>query len=379
MAQYYLTHHGIKGQKWGIRRFQKKDGSLTPAGKKRYDDSSPSGEKKKSKHRMKLEEKYKAKGMNQAQAEEAAARRIRTEKIIGITAGATVAAASAYVISKNVRERSDRIIKSGTTLQRISRDPNENLDRPFFTAYKKGDTTKYKGLYGNQITRWGGEPHQMKLKADADVKVVSRDKASKVFADLYKNDPEFKDAFRKSNDTMRENDPSPVRKKIKDIAAGKMTDKQLRRQGYDAFNIGLVNHDEDGNKAAKKFYDKLKSMGYDAVEDINDKKYSGYNAKNPVIVFNRKNKISVSEVKKMTNEQIVANMKTVYYKQIGGAAAKAGAALVVGKVGMEKLMSSSLKSLTIKNYKREHPNTQMTDAQIYEMLIKQQKQNAKGR
>ncbi len=31
-----LTHHGIKGQKWGIRRFQKKDGSLTPAGKKRY-------------------------------------------------------------------------------------------------------------------------------------------------------------------------------------------------------------------------------------------------------------------------------------------------------------------------------------------------------
>lgn len=30
-----LTHHGIKGQKWGIRRFQNKDGSLTAAGKKR--------------------------------------------------------------------------------------------------------------------------------------------------------------------------------------------------------------------------------------------------------------------------------------------------------------------------------------------------------
>lgn len=33
-----LTHHGIKGQKWGIRRFQNKNGSLTPAGKKRYAD-----------------------------------------------------------------------------------------------------------------------------------------------------------------------------------------------------------------------------------------------------------------------------------------------------------------------------------------------------
>lgn len=32
---YELSHHGIKGQRWGIRRFQNKDGSLTPAGKKR--------------------------------------------------------------------------------------------------------------------------------------------------------------------------------------------------------------------------------------------------------------------------------------------------------------------------------------------------------
>lgn len=33
-----LYHHGIKGQKWGVRRFQKKDGTLTAAGKKRYSD-----------------------------------------------------------------------------------------------------------------------------------------------------------------------------------------------------------------------------------------------------------------------------------------------------------------------------------------------------
>ena len=32
----YIKHHGIKGQKWGVRRFQNKDGSLTPAGNKRY-------------------------------------------------------------------------------------------------------------------------------------------------------------------------------------------------------------------------------------------------------------------------------------------------------------------------------------------------------
>lgn len=32
----YLAHHGIKGQKWGVRRYQNEDGSLTEEGLKRY-------------------------------------------------------------------------------------------------------------------------------------------------------------------------------------------------------------------------------------------------------------------------------------------------------------------------------------------------------
>lgn len=36
----HLEHHGIKGQKWGVRRFEKAGGGLTPAGKARYNTDS---------------------------------------------------------------------------------------------------------------------------------------------------------------------------------------------------------------------------------------------------------------------------------------------------------------------------------------------------
>lgn len=37
----YLAHHGIKGQKWGVRRFRNKDGSLTPEGYRHYYGDNP--------------------------------------------------------------------------------------------------------------------------------------------------------------------------------------------------------------------------------------------------------------------------------------------------------------------------------------------------
>ena len=54
-----LYHHGIKNMKWGIRRFQNKEGSLTPAGKKRYDKevAKLKAEKKKLRNEISVQKK----------------------------------------------------------------------------------------------------------------------------------------------------------------------------------------------------------------------------------------------------------------------------------------------------------------------------------
>lgn len=48
ISEAYLEHHGIKGMHWGVRRFQREDGSLTSAGKKRkvVNEHKNEGEKK---------------------------------------------------------------------------------------------------------------------------------------------------------------------------------------------------------------------------------------------------------------------------------------------------------------------------------------------
>lgn len=49
-----LLHYGIKGMKWGVRRYQNKDGSLTPKGEARYDRDKRENAAKKKENRIDL-------------------------------------------------------------------------------------------------------------------------------------------------------------------------------------------------------------------------------------------------------------------------------------------------------------------------------------
>lgn len=66
-----LYHHGIIGQRWGVRRFQNPDGSLTAAGRKRYGtvEALEAHQKAKSEKKQAKEKKREAKALQKRQAE----------------------------------------------------------------------------------------------------------------------------------------------------------------------------------------------------------------------------------------------------------------------------------------------------------------------
>lgn len=427
MTVYYansMYHHGIKGQKWGVRRFQKKDGSLTPAGRKRYDDGLNKKKQKeykipenKSLHRLKLEDKYKAQGMSEKEAEQAAAKRIRGEQFVVGAAAVTVAACVAYNKYRNYNV--DKVLKNAEFHRIVLID---NPDAPVregsrYVSYKKNDIMRYRGLYGNELKtkrtanainnvdidemakKMGGKVptdlnsirkyaeenktyttniYDMTIKSKGDIKVASEKRARETFEKLYKNDPEFR---KNLTDRIAFNRDRLIKKKgmmksnVVDTLAknGELTDKELKSKAYDLFNVMLVDGNEKSRSNQKKFYDALKEQGMNAVQDMNDKKYSGYGTKNPLILFDgefdySKKVLSDSRIQKDLNKTLAQ----LYAKP----AITMGAAYVGGFSAIPMMNKVTLDKASI-YYKRQHPDTKMSDKEIKQMLMEQAKKQKK--
>lgn len=400
MTVYYansLYHHGIKGQKWGVRRFQNKDGSLTPAGRKRYDDDGPIQKKQKeykvpknkSLHRLKIEEKYKAQGMSEKEAEQAAARRIRGEQFAVGAAAVTVAAAVAY--SKYKNHNVDKVIKNAEFHRIMMTD---NPDTPVregarYVAYKKNDRMRYRGMYGNDLkTRRAADDvkiYDMTIKSKKDIKIASEKRARETFEKLYKNDPEFRKNLEErvednrmaffgkkglvgNGDIMNKLTPH-----VQAVKVGELSDKELKGKAYDMFNILLVDNDSRSRSNQKKFYDALKEQGVNAVQDMNDKKYSGYRTKNPLILFDGEFEYN-KEV--LSDSRIAKDLQKTAAQIIGGPAAATAAAYVTVFRASPVMQKHSLEKQAIL-YMREHPNSNMSRKEVEKMLSEKAKKQKK--
>ena len=401
-----LYHYGIPGMKWGVRRFQKKDGALTSAGKKRYDDDHSKGNKsspvkKKSKHRVRLEEAYKAKGFSREEAEAKASKRIKIEKVLAVTAGVTVAAASAYVIHNNIKARTDQLIKAGDTMQRIEGqqlksdknifgfkkknvDLNKNLHDSFYVTNNAYDNKNYADAFGYQkvINDRYNKAFRMDIKATKDIKIASQEKAKNTLRDLMKNDEEFKKNIYKRDLQIDLRGRHYISNDhIKKFMNGEKVPNSVAKKIYDNFNSNLVGAPRDKAESISRnlYYEALKKQGYGGIQDINDLKWSNLRGKNPLIVFD-KSKVNVESITDITenmsrrkHDNAYRRMDVLVNKQrllslLPGTA-------VVSSLVPAKMVSNDVKDYIGRNskktfieaYRYQHPNTNLSNREIAAM------------
>lgn len=274
----FLTHHGIKGMKWGIRRFQKKDGSLTQAGKNRYketDDTNEDGIDDKNTKKFSTKQKV---------------------AIGAAAAGVALAVIGAkYVYSKNhipthiktfsfgekidinSLSTEDTILTKGIKMHRISSKSVEDYadeGKRIYVSYLNKDNRLYKETMPKFLREWGRKgiisddgtkAYEHILKTKNDIKIPSK----KTIAEIYMEATKFKD-----------------------VDSGR----------YQRFMSNLNDYD---NPEVKKFFDLIKDRGYNAIIDEND---AGNFSKSPLILLNPSGDIEFSRAHRIRSLEKILNV-----------------------------------------------------------------------
>lgn len=258
-----VKHYGVKGMKWGVRRYQNKDGSLTPLGKE---------------HKKAL--------LN------------NDDNLVQQSDG-------------------DYVLKKGTVVQRMS-DRKETLrGQRTYISFLKADNEAYDQLFTDDVTE--ENPENVAIKntyvTSKNLKLPSHKKVVDVFIDMYRQAPEYMNNMmgqgRKNADfafhtsaRMRDVLQKATGKKqdyksISEFYVSRyknMTLKELREDAYYDFMSALAVADE---YVQNYFYDSIKKQGYDGIIDDNDKSglgargYDvGYLSRAPILLFNDKESLA---------------------------------------------------------------------------------------
>ena len=258
-----LYHYGVKGMKWGVRRFQNKDGSLTDAGKKHYSDSNDTDAKR---------------------------RKIIKRVVIGAAVvGATLAVAGGVYVHKKKSYLSsidlksiergkyvvdkmskDTVIPKGSTIFRTSTHNTLRNDLTY-ASLTRDDKNRYITRLGKMYS--GKKLYQMKLKTASEVNIPSEKKQFDMFVDLLTNDEQF-------SKTVAHN---PYGKTPNLFGNRKAAEDWASNYHYENFITRTINlGTQYDNGTLSKYRDYVKQAGYHGLIDVND---IGTTSKKPVIVF----------------------------------------------------------------------------------------------
>lgn len=310
-----LYHFGVKGMKWGVRRYRNEDGSLTSLGKKR--DKMLSDRKTAKKHST-------------------------TSNIVKA--------------EYSRREFEDAKTRLKLENQKKKSKRQQDLEKKYIDQGFAKDEAEIKAYN--------------RAKTEIILKVASPESARKVLKNMFDTDKQSFDVFKKNIDAMASVVPPTTkqgklwRKAKRELDSGKIGDNT-----YKAFNTTLVFHTKEQQPINDKFYSAMKKAGYGAIRDVNDKENSGYFAKNPLIVFDT-DKINVEGFTKLGNDHI----DSMFAKEQGKIAAHTlaneygpiGAAFATS-IGAMKLVKRSNETKFVENYRKRHPESALSNNEILKM------------
>lgn len=280
MYDQELYHHGVKGMKWGIRRYQNKDGTLTSKGKKRYeksnDNSNDEDEIKNNKSRKILTKRNIAIGATVVGASLAAMGAMYVYKKTNPTMHVKYMNFGEIVDVNNLSSK-DIIVKKGTKFHRVSSKSVEDYaeeGKRIYTSYLKSDARIYKEEMPKFIRRWGNQG-------------IISDDGKTSYEHIMKMNKDIK---------------APSKKLMAEIYMKVTGNNEVDSGRYQRFMENLNNND---NPDTKKFFQYVKNLGYNAILDEND---AGNFTKSPLILLNPKDDIETSKSHKIRKLESIMNV-----------------------------------------------------------------------
>ena len=273
-----LSHHGTKGMRWGIRRYQNPDGSLTPQGRLRYHYSTGA---KLTKDERKQQKEY-----------EAAPGTTSYQKKQNVRSNKPFQEADRTDLTK------ERTIPKGTTFYRTSVNPKGDSSGDRYMTYLEVDRNLYKGG-AIKFQANGKDTYETTYTLNKDLKIPSRERQMAAIEKYCKNNRKTYNTiaemvvknrsiydFDSREDYDKWIKSSPVYKaEVKDVVKS-FKDKSLSEMMYmSASTFGV------DAKIRRQVISDLKKDGYTAMSDIAGvggkagQMREGYD---PIIVFDAK-------------------------------------------------------------------------------------------